>query len=300
MLCRGKCCRVGSIVTDTRNLVSDDLPGSVDDRGSQFCRQSCHCEFTQLIAIGSTGAAITLCRKFCRIDIHGQILLCLLREEGRVCPGVNEGESGLAHGLRLVSCGAVLDLRCAYHRDIPDPDLKAALRIFRRDGLSVCRKVYQCLCVKSNILSIGGSSVICSLEQQTRGVIYTNCVILPKRRIVSDSILFVVGFLCPDGRIKAIVFEFFEKAGRGQLQGSAPQIICIFYVTNIVIEIAIRYTIISTICYSSKIAIILGNVNRSYTNAMINTPYISTHTTDSRRRIPSLQVSFKKALRNLT
>ena len=149
-------------------------------------------------------------------------------------------------------------------------------------------------------MSIGGSVGICSLKLQTGGVIYTNCIIFPKRRIVGDAVLFIVGFLCPEFGTKAICFEFFEKTGRGQLQGSAPQFICIFYVTNIVIEIAIRYTIIFNICYSSKIAIILGNVNRSYTNAMINTPYISTHTTDSRRRIPSLQVSFKKALRNLT
>ena len=300
MLCRGKCCRVGSIVSDIRNLVSDNLPGSINCLTLQFCRQSGHFEFSQLIAIGSTGNALTSYSKWSRIDIHSQILRCLLREERRVCPGVNEGEGGLACGLCPVSCDAVLEIRCAYHRGIPDPDLKAALRIFRRDGLSVCRKVYQCLCVESNLLSVGKRTVICYLKRQTCGVLHRNCVILPKRRVVGDSGLFVVGFLCPDGRIKAIVFEFFEKAGRGQLQGSAPQFICIFYVTNIVIEIAIRYTIISTICYSSKIAIILGNVNRSYTNAMINTPYISTHTTDSRRRIPSLQVSCKKALRNLT
>ena len=65
------------------------------------------------------------------------------------------------------------------------------------------------------VMSVG----ICSLERQTCGVIHTNCIILPKRRVVGGSLLFVVGFLRPDGRIKAIVFEFFEKAGRGQLQG---------------------------------------------------------------------------------
>ena len=206
MLCRGKCCRVGSIVSDTRNLVSVDPPGSADDLGSQFCRQSCHCEYTQLIAIGSTGDANTLCPKCCRGDIHSQILRRLLREERRVCPGVNEGERGLAHGLRLVSCGAVPEFCRIYHRGIPDPDLKAALRIFRRDGLSVWRKVYQCLYIKSNILSIGGSVGICSLERQTCGVIHTNCIILPKRRVVGDSLLFVVGFLRPDVRVKILIF----------------------------------------------------------------------------------------------
>ena len=219
--------RVDLTVANIRNLViiALDLPGSVDGLGSQFCRQSCHFEFTQLIAIGSTGDAITLCRKFCRGDIHSQILRCLLREEGRVCPSVDEGKRGLTCSPRIVGCGAVLNLRCAYHRGIPDPDLKAALRIFRRDGLSVCRrdglsvcrKVYQCLYLKSYILSIDGHSVICSLKLQTGGVIYTNCIIFPKRRIVGYAILFVVGFLCPDGPIKAIVFEFFEKARRGQL-----------------------------------------------------------------------------------
>ena len=149
-------------------------------------------------------------------------------------------------------------------------------------------------------MSIGGSSVICSLEQQTRGVIYTNCIIFPKRRIVGYAILFVVGFLRPDGLIKAIVFESFEKAGRGQLLSRTSQLIFIFYVTNIVIEIAIRYTIILTICYSSKIGIILGSINRSYTNAMINNIYYSsTPTADSCRRT-SLHVSCKKALGNLS
>ena len=247
---RNKCRRVGLAVADIRNLViiALDPPGSVDRLGSQFCRQFCHCEFTQLFAIGSTGNALTFYSKWSRIDIHGQILRRLLREERRVCPGVNEGERGIAHGLRLVSCDAVLEIRCAYHRGIPDPDLKVALRIFRRDGLSVCRrdglsvcrKVYQCLYLKSYILSIDGHSVICSLKLQTGGVIYTNCIIFPKRRIVGYAILFVVGFLCPDGPIKAIVFEFFEKARRGQLQGRTPQIAFIICFTYIFIEIAIR------------------------------------------------------------
>ena len=214
MLCRGKCCRVGSIVSDIRNLVSDNLPGSINCLTLQFCRQSGHFEFSQLIAIGSTGNALTSYSKWSRIDIHSQILRCLLREERRVCPGVNEGEGGLACGLCPVSCDAVLEIRCAYHRGIPDPDLKAALRIFRRDGLSVCRrdglsvcrKVYQCLYLKSYILSIDGHSVICSLKLQTGGVIYTNCIIFPKRRIVGYAILFVVGFLCPDVRVKTLIF----------------------------------------------------------------------------------------------
>ena len=240
MLCRGKCCRVGSIVSDTRNLVSDDLPGSVDRLTLHVCRQSVHIEFSQLIAIGSTGNALTFYSKWSRIDIHGQILRRLLREERRVCPGVNEGERGLAHGLRLVSCGAVLEIRCAYHRGIPDPDFKAALRIFRRDGLSICRKVYQCLCVESNLLSVGKRTVICYLKRQTCGVLHRNCVILPKRRIVGDAVLFIVGFLCPEFRTKAICFEFFKKTGRGQLQGSAPQIAFINCFTYIFIEIAIR------------------------------------------------------------
>ena len=240
MLCRGKCRRVGLAVADIRNLVSVDPPGSVDGLGSQFCRQSCHYEFTQLITIGSGGNALSLCRKCCRGDIHSQILLRLLREEGRVCPGVDECEGGLACSPRIVGCGAVLEFCCLYHCLIPDPNLEAAVRIFRRNEMSVRLKVYQCLCRKRNILSIGGSSVICSLEQQTRGVIYTNCVILPKRRIVGYAILFVVGFLCPDGHIKAIVFEFFEKAGRGQLQGRTPQIAFISCFTYIFIEIAIR------------------------------------------------------------
>ena len=193
-----------------------------------------------------------------------------------------------------------MDLRCAYHRSIPDPDLKATIRIFRRDGLYVRHKVYQCLYIKSYILSIGGRNVICSLKLQTGGVLHTNCIIFPKRRIVGYAILFVVGFLRPDGRIKAIVFEFFEKAGRGQLLSRTSQLIFIFYVTNIVIEIAIRYTIILTICYSSKIGIILGSINRSYTNAMINNIYYSsTPTADSCRRT-SLHVSCKKALGNLS
>ena len=296
MLIRNKRCRVGLTIANIRNLViiALDLPGSVDGLGFQFCRQSCHCEYTQLIAIGSTGDANTLCPKCCRGDIHSQILRRLLREERRVCPGVNEGERGLAHGLRLVSCGAVLDLRCAYHRGIPDPDLKAALRIFRRDGLSVCRKVYQCLCVKSNILSIGGSSVICSLEQQTRGVIHTNCIILPKRRVVGDSGLFIVGFLCPEFGVKAVCFEFFEKAGRGQLQGRTPQIAFIICFTYIFIEIAICCTAISTIHYSCTISI---TCNSSYTNAMIDNCKW-TIAADSCRRRSSLHVSFKKALGN--
>ena len=248
MLRRNKRCRVGLTIANIRNLViiALDLPSSVDGLGSQFCRQSCHFEFSQLIAIGSSGDAITLCRKCCRGDVNDQILR-LLREERIVISFVDEGKRGLTCSPRLVSCDAVLDLRCAYHRSIPDPDLKATIRIFRRDGLSVCRKVYQCLCVKSNILSIGGSSVICSLEQQTRGVIYTNCIIFPKRRIVGYAILFVVGFLRPDGRIKAIVFEFFEKAGRGQLQGRMSQITVIFYVTNIFIEITLLRVGITTI-----------------------------------------------------
>ena len=187
-----------------------------------------------------------------------------------------------------------MDLRCAYHRGIPDPDLKAALRIFRRDGLSVCHKVYQCLYFKSNILSIGGSVGICSLERQTCGVLHTNCIILPKRRVVGGSGLFVVGFLRPDGRIKAIVFEFFEKAGRGQLQGRTPQIVFIICFTYIVIEIAIRCTVISTVHYSCTI---FTTCNSSYTNAMINN-LRWTLATDSCRRILSLHVSFKKALGN--
>ena len=244
---RNKCRRIGLAVTDIRNLISVDLPASVNNIIPQLRCQSVHCKATQFRAIGSTGDAITLCRKYCRGDIHSQILRCLLREEGRVCPGVNEGENGLAHGLRLVSCDAVLEIRCAYHRGIPDPDLKAALRIFRRDGLFVCHKVYQCLCVKSYILSIGGRNVICSLKLQTGGVLHTNCIIFPKRRIVGYAILFVVGFLRPDGRIKAIVFEFFEKAGRGQLQGRMSQITVIFYVTNIFIEITLLRVGITTI-----------------------------------------------------
>ena len=203
---RNKCRRIGLAVTDIRNLISVDLPASVNNIIPQLRCQSVHCKATQFRAIGSAGNAITLCRKCCRGDIHSQILRCLLREERRVCPGVNEAENGLAHGLRLVSCGAVLDLLCAYHHGIPDPDLKTALRIFRKEGLSVCHKVYQCLYFKSNILSIGGNVGICSLERQTCGVIHTNCIILPKRRVVGDSVLFAVGFLRPDVRVKTLIF----------------------------------------------------------------------------------------------
>ena len=143
-------------------------------------------------------------------------------------------------------------------------------------------------------MSIGGNSVICSLEQQTRGVLYTNCVILPKRRVVGDSLLFVVGFLCPEFGVKVVCFEFFEKAGRGQLQGRTPQIAFIICFTYIVIEIAIRCTVISTVHYSCTIFI---TCNSSYTNAMINN-FKWTITADSCRIILSLHVSCKKALGN--
>ena len=207
MLRRNKRCRVGLTIANIRNLViiALDLPSSVDGLGSQFCRQSCHFEFSQLIAIGSSGDAITLCRKCCRGDVNDQILR-LLREERIVISFVDEGKRGRTCSPRIVGCGAVPEFCRIYHRGILDPDLKAALRIFRRDVLSVCHKVYQCLYIKSNILSIGGNSVICSLEQQTRGVLYTNCVILPKRRIVGDSGLFIVGFLRPDVRVKTLIF----------------------------------------------------------------------------------------------
>ena len=155
----------GSSRSNIRNLISVDLPASDNNIIPQLRCQSVHCKATQFRAIGSAGNAITLCRKCCRGDIHSQILRCLLREERRVCPGVNEGEGGLACGLCPVSCDAVLEIRCAYHRGIPDPDFKAALRIFRRDGLSVCRKVYQCLCVESNLLSVGKRTVICYLKR---------------------------------------------------------------------------------------------------------------------------------------
>ena len=44
-------------------IIALDLPSSVDGLGSQFCRQSCHFEFSQLIAIGSTGNALTFYSK---------------------------------------------------------------------------------------------------------------------------------------------------------------------------------------------------------------------------------------------
>ena len=208
MLLRNKRCRVGLAVADIRNLViiDLDLPVSVDGLCSQFCRQSCHCEFTQLIAIGSTGDAITPCRKCCRGDVNDQILR-LLREERIVISFVDEGKRGLTCGPRIVGrCTIILEVRCIYHCFISNSNLKAAVRIFRRDGLSVCHKVYQCLYFKSNILSIGGSVGICSLERQTCGVIHTNCIILPKRRVVGGSLLFVVGFLRPDVRVKILIF----------------------------------------------------------------------------------------------
>ena len=114
-------------------------------------------------------------------------------------------------------------------------------------GCSSVTKFTSAFALKVYILSIGGRNVICSLKLQTGGVLHTNCIIFPKRRIVGYAILFVVGFLRPDGRIKAIVFEFFEKAGRGQLQGRMSQITVIFYVTNIFIEITLLRVGITTI-----------------------------------------------------
>ena len=204
---RNKCRRVGLAVADIRNLViiALDLPGSVDRLTPQFCRQSCHCEFTQLIAIGSTGNALPFYSKWSRGDVNDQILR-LLREERIVISFVGEGKRGRTCSPRIVGCGAVPEFCRIYHRGILDPDLKAALRIFRRNELSVRLKVYQCLYLKSYILSIDGRSVICSLKLQTGGVLYTNCIILPKRRVVGGSGLFVVGFLRPDVRVKTLIF----------------------------------------------------------------------------------------------
>ncbi len=80
------------------------------------------------------------------------------------------------------------------------------------------------------------------------------------------------------------------------MQGRTPQIVFIICFTYIVIEIAIRCTVISTVHYSCTI---FTTCNSSYTNAMINN-LRWTLATDSCRIILSLHVSCKKALGNLS